>query len=104
MVRCSIYARVSTDEQAAGEYSSIDSQIDICKHYIQIQKEKNWQLAKVYTDPGFSGKNLERPAMQSLIEDIKSGKIDVVLVYKLSALLEALRIFINSGTFLKHST
>ena len=43
ITKCFVYARVSTDEQASGQYSSIDSQIDICKHYIEIQKEKQVQ-------------------------------------------------------------
>ena len=48
MIKCIIYARVSTDEQASGQYSSIDSQIDICKHYIEIQKEKGWGFVQAY--------------------------------------------------------
>lgn len=90
MVKCIIYARVSTDEQAAGQYSSIDSQIDICKHYIEIQKEKGWQFVQTYTDPGFSGKDLERPGIQNVIEDLKAGKIDVVIVYKIERLVRSI--------------
>ena len=73
VVKCFIYARVSTDEQASGQYSSIDSQIDICKHYIEIQKEKDWKFIHAYTDPGFSGKDLERPGIQNIISDIKTN-------------------------------
>ena len=93
MVKCFVYARVSTDEQAEGNYSSIESQIDICKHYIEIQKEKNWKYAGKYVDPGVSGKNLERPAMQQLISDIKSNKIDVIIVYKIERLVRSIRDF-----------
>lgn len=93
MVRCFVYARVSTDEQAEGNYSSIESQIDICKHYIEIQKEKGWQFAGSYTDPGFSGKDLERPAMQQLLSDIKMGKVDVIIVYKIERLVRSIRDF-----------
>jgi len=93
MVKCFVYARVSTDEQAEGSYNSIESQIDICKHYIQIQKEKGWQYAGKYTDPGYSGKDLERPGMQKLISDIKSNKIDVIIVYKIERLVRSIRDF-----------
>jgi len=93
MVRCIIYARVSTDEQASGEYSSIDSQIDICKHYIEIQKEKGWGFVQAYTDPGFSGKDLERPGIQNLIDDIKTNKVDVVIVYKIERLVRSIKDF-----------
>ncbi len=93
MVKCMVYARVSTDEQAAGQYSSIESQIDICKHYIEIQKEKGWQFVHAYTDPGFSGKDLERPGIQSLVEDIKAGKLDVVIVYKIERLVRSIKDF-----------
>ena len=93
MVKCFIYARVSTDEQAAGQYSSIDSQIDICKHYIEIQKEKDWKFIHAYTDPGFSGKDLERPGIQNLISDIKTGKVDVAIVYKIERLVRSIKDF-----------
>lgn len=90
MVKCAIYARVSTDEQTVGDYNSIDSQIDICKHYIQVQKERNWVFVKSYTDPGYSGKDLERPGIQELLQDIKAGSIEVVIVYKIERLVRCL--------------
>lgn len=93
ITKCFVYARVSTDEQASGQYSSIESQIDICKHYIEIQKEKGWQFIAHYTDPGFSGKDLERPGIQHLISDIKQGKIDVVIVYKIERLVRSIKDF-----------
>ncbi len=93
MLKCFVYSRVSTDEQASGAYSSIESQIDICKHYIEIQKEKGWQFVASYTDPGFSGKDLDRPGIQRLICDIKSGKIDVIIVYKIERLVRSIKDF-----------
>ena len=73
-----LYVRVSTDMQVEGY--SIDAQIDLLKSYL---KSKEWENFEIYTDPGFSGKNLERPAIQKLIQDCKDGKIDTVLVFKL---------------------
>lgn len=92
-LKCFVYARVSTDEQASGQYSSVESQIDICKHYIEIQKEKGWQFISAYTDPGFSGKDLDRPGIQQVISDIKRGKIDVIIVYKIERLVRSIKDF-----------
>ena len=93
LTKCFIYARVSTDEQASGQYNSVESQIDICKHYIEIHKEKGWQFVASYTDPGFSGKDLDRPGMQQLISDIKRGLIDVIIVYKIERLVRSIKDF-----------
>lgn len=76
-----IYVRVSTDLQVEGY--SIEAQIELVEAYL---KSKEWGEYKIYTDPGFSGKDLNRPAIQELIQDIKDGKIDCVLVYKLDRL------------------
>lgn len=73
-----LYVRVSTDAQVEGY--SIDAQIDLLKNYL---KSKEWDDFEIYTDPGFSGKNLERPAIKKLVQDCKDGKIDTVLVFKL---------------------
>lgn len=51
-----------------------------------IQSQNNWQIYKVYSDPGFSGATLNRPALQKLLEDIKQKKIDIILVYKIDRL------------------
>ncbi len=76
-----LYVRVSTDTQVDGY--SIEAQIEFLESYL---KSKEWYDYEVYTDPGFSGKNLERPAMQRLIKDCEDGKIDTVLVFKLDRL------------------
>ncbi len=73
-----IYVRVSTDSQVEGY--SIETQIELVTAYL---KSKEWSNYVIYMDPGFSGKNLDRPKMQELISDIKDGKIDCVLVFKL---------------------
>lgn len=73
-----IYVRVSTDMQVEGY--SIDAQIELIKAYC---KSKEWNSYKIYNDPGYSGKNLNRPKIQELIQDIKDGLVDCVIVYKL---------------------
>ncbi len=76
------YVRVSTQEQADEGYS-IGEQQDRLKKYCEAQ---GWNLVHTYTDPGFSGAKLDRPALQQLLADIPSGSFDTVLVFKLDRL------------------
>lgn len=81
-MQAALYVRVSTLEQATDGYS------------IGVQKEKlsayataqSYDIADIYSDEGFSGKDLHRPAMERLLADVKNGKINTVLVYKLDRL------------------
>lgn len=82
-VRCAVYTRVSTDEQAQGEYSSLASQRDMCGHAIALHKEDGWFEASYFEDPGYSGKDLQRPAFQALMAAVEAGEVDVVVTYKL---------------------
>lgn len=77
-----LYPRVSTQEQALNGHS-IDEQIERMTKYCESM---GWDVYNVYTDAGFSGGNTNRPALQRMIKDIKRGKIDKVLVYKLDRL------------------
>lgn len=95
-VRCAIYTRKSTEKGLELEYTSLDSQYDSCVNYITSQKDKNWVLVdKKYEDAGFSGKNLKRPAVKELLNDIKLGLIDVVVVYKIDRLSRSLYDFVG---------
>ncbi|WP_242327933.1 recombinase family protein [Lactococcus lactis] len=85
--KVAIYTRVSTTNQAE-EGFSIDEQIDRLTKYCEAMQ---WQIADLYTDAGFSGSKLERPAMQRLINDIKLKKFDTVIVYKLDRLSRSVR-------------
>ena len=76
-----LYVRVSTDAQVDGY--SIEAQIESLEGYL---KSQGWSDYELYADPGFSGKNLERPAIGKLIKDCEDGKIDTVLVFKLDRL------------------
>ena len=80
--KVAIYVRVSTTSQAEEGYS-IDEQIAKLKSYCDI---KDWTLYKIYKDAGFSGSNIKRPGLQSLIADAKNKHFDTVLVYKLDRL------------------
>jgi len=81
---CAIYTRVSTDNQAEKEFSSCEAQEQKMKSFIASQD--NWRIFKVYTDAGYSGATLERPALQQLLSDLKKEKIDIVFVYKIDRL------------------
>lgn len=82
MKRAFLYVRVSTQEQAKEGYS-IDEQIDRLKNYC---KAMHWSIVDTYVDAGFSGAKTDRPALQSMLRDIKDGKGDIVCVYKLDRL------------------
>ncbi|MBO7672438.1 recombinase family protein [bacterium] len=77
-----LYPRVSTQEQAING-NSINEQIERMKNYCIAM---GWTSFEIYNDAGYSGANIDRPALQKMIEDIKKGKINKVLVYKLDRL------------------
>ena len=82
MITVGIYVRVSTQEQAQEGYS-IGEQTERLQQYCQAM---SWTVYKVYTDPGYSGGSMDRPALQQLIQDVKQHRINKVLVYKLDRL------------------
>lgn len=77
-----LYVRVSTQEQAESGYS-IEEQSDRLTKYCEAM---NYGKSKLYTDAGFSGGSMDRPALQSMIRDVKAGKVERVIVYKLDRL------------------
>lgn len=92
--RCGIYTRKSVDEGTAQEYNSLDAQRDACAAYIASQRLEGWlALCDRYDDHGFSGATLERPALKRLLADIESGRVNVVVVYKIDRLSRALMDF-----------
>ena len=84
MKNCAIYTRVSTDIQAEKEFSSCEAQEEKIKSFLNSQND--WRVFKVYSDAGYTGVNIKRPALQELLADLKKEKIDVVLVYKIDRL------------------
>ncbi|GFQ64072.1 site-specific recombinase [Trichonephila clavata] len=84
-VRCAIYTRKSNEDGLEQKFNSLDAQRVACEKY--IKSKEGWvALAKRYDDGGFSGKNLERPAIKELFEDVKAGEVDCVVVYTLDRL------------------
>ena len=100
-MRVGLYTRVSTQEQAQEGYS-IDAQLERLTAYC---KAKDWHIVHTYTDAGFSGSNLNRPAMQQLINDIDSDTFDTVLVYKLDRISRSQKdtLFLIEDVFLKNN-
>jgi DNA invertase Pin-like site-specific DNA recombinase len=76
-----IYCRLSDEDERLGESVSIENQRDLLRKYVA---EQGWNEIDVYVDDGYSGVNFERPAVKRLIEDAKSGRINIIVVKDLS--------------------
>jgi site-specific DNA recombinase len=84
-MKCAIYGRVSTDRQAE-EGFSLPAQKERMRQFTASQA---WTITDEYIDDGFSAKNIDRPAIQKLLRDMKTGKFEVVLVYRLDRLVRS---------------
>ena len=104
-VRCAIYTRKSTEEGLEQEFNSLMAQREAGEAYICSQRSQGWiTLPGLYDDGGFSGGNLERPALQRLLDDIERGQINCVVVYKVDRLSRSLLDFARiMGVFDSHS-
>ena len=90
-VRCAIYTRVSTDQRLDQEFNSLDAQREASEAYIKSQAHEGWNcLKQAYDDGGFSGGSMERPALQRLLDDVRSKKLDIIVVYKVVRLTRSL--------------
>ena len=91
MVRCAIYTRKSTDEGLDQEFNSLDAQREAAEAFILSQRGDGLvALPQRYDDGGFRGGNLERPALQRLLADIRASGVDCVVVYKVDRLSRSL--------------
>jgi site-specific DNA recombinase len=92
--RCAVYTRKSSEEGLEQDFNSLHAQREACEAFIKSQQGEGWRLVKTaYDDGGLSGGNMERPALQRLLEDIRHGLIDVVVVYKVDRLTRSLADF-----------
>jgi DNA invertase Pin-like site-specific DNA recombinase len=92
--RCAIYTRKSTEEGLEQSFNSLDAQREACAAYILSQRHEGWaELSDRYDDGGFSGGSMERPGLQRLLADVRAGRIDVIVVYKVDRLTRALSDF-----------
>lgn len=102
--RCAVYCRVSSDERLDQSFNSIDAQREAGHAFIKSQAHEGWiGVADDYEDAGFSGGNMERPALKRLLADIEMGKVDVVVIYKIDRLSRSLADFARMvETFDRH--
>src|SRR5438270_5272380 len=90
-VRCAIYTRTSSEEGLSQEFNSLDAQRECGEAYIRSQRQAGWTLLQArYDDGGFTGANLERPALERLLADMRAGAIDCVVLYKVDRLSRSL--------------
>lgn len=90
-IRCAVYTRKSCEDGLEQEFNSLDAQRLAGENFVASQVHENWRLvSKHYDDGGFSGGNMNRPALKELFEDIKAGLIDMVVVYKIDRLSRSL--------------
>ena len=90
-IRCAVYTRKSCEDGLEQEFNSLDAQRLAGENYIASQVHENWRLiSKHYDDGGFSGGNLNRPALKELFADIEAGLVDMVVVYKIDRLSRSL--------------
>ena len=93
-LRCAIYTRKSSEEGLEQGFNSLDAQREACEAFILSQQHEGWRLVPtLYDDGGYSGGNLERPALTQLLADIEQKKINVVVVYKVDRLTRSLADF-----------
>src|SRR6187402_2876149 len=93
-LRCAVYTRKSSEEGLDMEFNSLDAQREACEAYVASQKAEGWVLLPDrYDDGGVSGGTLERPALKRLLAEIETGKVDIVVVYKIDRLSRSLMDF-----------
>jgi site-specific DNA recombinase len=93
-IRCAIYTRVSTDQGLDQDFNSLDAQYEASSAYVKSQAHAGWTLIRSrYDDGGYSGGSTDRPNLQQLLEDVRSRKIDVIVVYKVDRLTRSLADF-----------
>jgi DNA invertase Pin-like site-specific DNA recombinase len=97
--RCAIYTRKSHEEGLEQAFNSLDAQREAGVAYVQSQKHEGWSvIATHYDDGGYSGGSISRPALQKLLEDVRAGKIDVIVVYKVDRLSRSINDFATMMT------
>lgn len=91
ITRCAIYTRKSTEDGLEQEFNSLDAQRLAGENYINSQVHEGWEIIPDgYDDGGFTGANMDRPALGRLMADLEAGKIDCVVVYKVDRLSRSL--------------
>ena len=93
-IRCAVYTRKSTEDGLEMAFNSLDAQREAGMAYIQSQRHEGWYpLDDQYDDGGYSGGNMERPALARLLQDVQNDKVDCIVVYKIDRLTRKLADF-----------
>jgi len=93
-VRCAVYTRKSTDEGLDQAFNSLHAQREACEAFITSQRHEGWKLVpKAFDDGGYSGGSMERPALSRLMDDVRRGSVEVIVVYKIDRLTRSLADF-----------
>ena len=105
---CGLYARISNTKDAGVKDNSVDTQVDRLKdniaHRAKYSTDGTWKVVDVYRDEGKSGKNTDRPELQRLINDIRSGRLNTVVCTKLDRITRSLLDFYKlHEIFTKHN-
>jgi DNA invertase Pin-like site-specific DNA recombinase len=91
VVRCAIYTRTSSEEGLSQEFNSLEAQRECGEAYIRSQRQAGWTLLPTrYDDGGYTGANLQRPALERMLTDMRAGAIDCVVLYKVDRLSRSL--------------
>jgi len=104
-LRCAIYTRKSTEEGLEQEFNSLDAQREAAEAFIKSQRREGWiALPELYDDGGFTGANMDRPALTRLLQSVEEGELDCVVVYKVDRLSRSLLDFTRMlSVFEKHN-
>jgi len=90
-LRCAIYTRKSTEEGLEQDFNSLDAQRESAEAFILSQRREGWiALPERYDDGGFTGANMDRPALERLLAEVEAGELDCVVVYKVDRLSRSL--------------
>lgn len=90
-VRCAIYTRKSTEEGLQQEFNSLDAQREASEAFIASQKQEGWEvITDHFDDGGYTGGNMDRPALKRLLAAVEARSVDCVVVYKVDRLSRSL--------------
>src|SRR5439155_22276974 len=94
IVRCAIYTRKSTEEGLQQDFNTLDAQRESGEAFVASHKGEGWVcVPEQYDDGGYTGANLDRPAMERLLADVEARKVDCIVVYKIDRLSRSLMDF-----------
>ena len=93
-LHCAVYTRKSSEEGLEQSFNSLDAQREACEALISSQRHEGWRVLPArYDDGGYSGGNVQRPALQRLLEDVEASRVNVIVVYKVDRLTRSLADF-----------